>query len=135
MRALFFLAALLAGTANVSAQTVPSPATAATLDAHLDRWEKAMAGVTTLSTVLNRVDTDKVFKTATEYNGWAAYMKSGTGLTSLNKAILELKPKGKTEVSEKVICTGTYIYQYIPTKKEIHAHEMTRDKDGKVADN
>jgi TIGR03009 family protein len=46
-----------------------------------------------------------------------------------------LKPKGKTEVSEKVICTGTYIYQYIPTKKEIHAHEMTRDKDGKVADN
>ncbi|MGL4552619.1 MAG: TIGR03009 domain-containing protein [Gemmataceae bacterium] len=139
MRALFTLAALLAGTANVSAQmppaqTAPSPAEQAELDGYLNRWEQTMAGVTTLSAVLTRVDTDQVFKAATKYEGWAAYMKSGTGLTALNKAILELKPDGKKEISEKVVCTGTYAYVYQPLKKEIQYHEMPRGKGGAVAD-
>lgn len=135
MRALFFLAALLAGTANVSAQTAAPTAAQTELDAYLDRWEKTMASVTNLTAVITRVDTDKVFKTATKYTGWAAYTKSGTGLTALNKAVLELKPEGKTEISEKVVCTGTYIYQFIPARKEIHAHEMPRGKNGELADN
>lgn len=136
MRALLTLVAVFAVTANVSAQAVPASATvpANRLDAHLAAWEARMAEVTTLSTELNRVDTDKVFKSATRYRGWAAYMKSGTGLTALNKAALELKPEGKTEISEKLICTGTYIYQFLPARKEIHAHEMPRGSRGEVAD-
>lgn len=133
MRTLYTsLALALVAAANVSAQ---GPAAAANkLDTYLAAWEKTMAEVKTMSTTLERVDTDKVFKTATKYTGWAAYMKSGTGVSALNKAIVELKPDGKAEFSEKVICTGTYVYQYIPSKKEIHQHEMPRGK-GDVSDN
>lgn len=140
MRTLLTLAAVLAGTANASAQATPPappappPAASGRLDSHLAAWEKQMADVSTLSAVLTRVNTDKVFKAATKSTGWAAYMKSGTGLTALNKAILELKPDGKTDVSEKLVCTGTYIYQFLPSRKEIHAHEMPRGNRGEVSD-
>src|SRR5262249_38084865 len=129
MRVLFTLAALSVGLATLSAQT-PTPA--ARLDAYLARWEKTMAEVTTLSTALTRTDTDKVFKTATKYTGWAAYMKSGTGPEAQIKAAFELTPDGRNEPSEKLVCTGTHLYQYVPTRKEIHSHELPR---GGLADN
>src|SRR4051812_33341636 len=118
----FGLAVLIAATANVSAQMppvkVPAPGD---LDKYLTRWEQKMGEIKTLSALITRIDTDKVFKTATKYTGWAAYMKSGTGPTTLNKALLELKPDGKAEIAEKIIATGTYIYKYEPARKEIHS--------------
>lgn len=129
------LAVLIAAAVNVSAQTTPAKApTAADLDRYLNLWEKKMADVQTLSALITRIDTDKVFKTATKYTGWAAYMKSGTGPTTLNKALLELKPEGKADVAEKIVATGTYVYKWEPARKEIHSYEMPRPKAGEVAD-
>src|SRR3954466_10791456 len=134
-RFVFGLAVVIAATANVSAQMPPAKVPApGDLDKYLARWEAKMGDVKTLSALITRIDTDKVFKTATKYTGWAAYMKSGTGATTLNKALLELKPEGKVDIAEKIIATGTYIYRYEPARKEIHSYEMPRPKAGEVGD-
>ena len=136
MPPLFSLAAVLAGTANVSAQT-PGPAAPPTgkLDAYLASWEKTMAGVTTLSTVLIRVDTDKVFKTATKYTGWAAYMKSGTGLTALNKAILELKPEGRRTSARRSSAPAPTSTSTSPPARRSTSTRCRAARTAEVADN
>jgi hypothetical protein len=140
----FVLAGLLATAAMARAQTPPAgkappaattpPATAGKLDAYLLRWEQEMKKVNTLAAVIARIDKDKSFGTQTKFTGTAQYMKSGTGATALNMAALELKQEGKAEVSDKVICTGTYLYRFMPAQKEIHAYEMPKPKPGQVAD-
>jgi TIGR03009 family protein len=56
------------------------------------------------------------------------YMKSGTGDNVMNLGLLELKPEGKTDVAEKVVCTGTYLYQFAPAQKEIRRYEVPSGK-------
>src|SRR5881275_788941 len=103
------LAVLLATGAGAVAQTTPAATTTdAKLDGYLKSWETEMRKVQTLSALLTRIDKDKVFSVTHKFNGWAAYMKSGSGPTAMNLAILELKADGKTDVAEKVVCTGTY---------------------------
>jgi TIGR03009 family protein len=51
-----------------------------------------------------------------------------------NLAVLELNPDGKKDLAEKLICTGTYLYQFVPAQKEIRAYEMPKPKPGQVAD-
>lgn len=104
------------------------------LDAYLLRWEQEMKKVQTLAAVIARIDKDKSFGSTTKLTGTAQYMKSGTGPSALNLAMLELKQDGKTDLTEKVICTGTYLYQYRPAQKEIHAYEMPKPKPGQVSD-
>lgn len=106
----------------------PTPVTAANLDKHLKGWETEMKKVQTLSAVLNRFDKDKTFGTTSRYNGTAMYMKAGSGENVMNLGSLELKPEGKTEIAEKVVCTGTYLYQFAPAQKEIRAYEVPRGK-------
>jgi TIGR03009 family protein len=126
------LAVLLLTGACAPSQT-PPPANNK-LDGYLKRWEQEMRKVQALSASLSRTDKDKVFGTTARYSGWAQYLKSGSGPTSMNLAAMELKPEGKTEPSEKLVCTGTYLYVYKPAQKEIHAYEMPRPKPGQVAD-
>jgi TIGR03009 family protein len=135
------LAVLLATGASAVAQTTPPartpPAAAADdakLDGYLKQWETKMREVQTLSALLTRIDKDKVFGTTTRFNGWAQYMKSGTGPTAMNLAALELKADGKTDIADKIICTGTYLYQFVPAQKEIRAYEIPRPKPGQVSD-
>ena len=133
------LAVLLATGAGAGAQTTPAvkPAAAADpakLDQHLRRWEQEMRKVQTLSALLNRIDKDKVFQSTAKFTGFAQYMKSGAGPTAMNLALLELKADKQTEVSEKFICTGTYLYQFAPKQKEIRAYELPRPRPGQVAD-
>jgi TIGR03009 family protein len=133
------LAVLLATGAGALAQTTPAPQTdtkadAAKLDDHLQKWEKKMREVQTLSASLTRLDKDKVLRQTTKLTGFAQYMKSGSGTTALNLAVLELKLDGKNDVAEKIVCTGTYLYQFAPAQKEIKAYEMPRPKPGQVAD-
>jgi TIGR03009 family protein len=144
MRGLLILTVLLLTVATLSAQP-PTEASKKTpeqlaaderrLDMYLVMWEKKMAEVRSLSTVLNRVDTDTILKQATQYEGWAAYMKAGSGSNVLNKAILELKVKGSKEIAEKIVCTGTYIYNYLPARKIIEQHEMPKNKIGELGEN
>lgn len=138
------LTVLLAAATAVGAQTTPAGATppatpaatvnAARLDAYLLRWEQEMRKVQTLAAALARVDKDKSFGSTTKYNGVAQYMKSGTGPTTMNLALLEMKQEGKTDLAEKFVCTGTYLYQFLPAQKEIRAYEMPKPKPGQVAE-
>jgi TIGR03009 family protein len=133
-RKLLALAGLLALAALVSAQSaspVAKPAANPALDKHLKAWEEKMRGVSSLYAVITKVDSDKVFKTETKMTGYALYSKSGApGAVPLNKARLELTPDGKKEPAVKIISTGTFLYQYVPGKKEIHQHEIARPKAG-----
>ncbi|MFO0841283.1 MAG: TIGR03009 domain-containing protein [Gemmataceae bacterium] len=117
------------------ANTPPAASAAPTkLDGYLLRWEQEMKKVNTLSAAVARHDKDKSFGSATKYSGAAHYMKAGSGATTLNLAMLELKQEGKSEIADKYICTGTYLYQFFPPQKEIRAYEMPKPKPGQVAD-
>jgi TIGR03009 family protein len=137
-RHLYALALALAAGAAASAQTAsttktperkpPTPVTAANLDKYLKSWETEMTKVTSLSATINRADKDKTFGTTSRYSGKAMYMKSGSGDNVLNLGLLELSPEGKTEIAEKVVCTGTFLYQFAPAQKEVRAYEVPRGK-------
>jgi TIGR03009 family protein len=113
----------------------PAPADKV-LDGYLLRWEQEMQKIQTLGAQLERVEIDRTLETKQTFSGYAYYMKSGTGPTALNMAMLKMWPKGKTEndFSEKFVCTGTYLYQFNPAEKEIKAYELPKPKAGQVAD-
>jgi TIGR03009 family protein len=130
------LAAVLATGAAVGAQTTPAASTAGDnkLDQYLGKWEQEMRKVQALSALLTRIDKDKTWKTTTKYSGFAQYMKSGSGTTAMNLALLELKEENKTDLAEKIVCTGTYLYAFAVRQKEIRAYELPKPKPGQVAD-
>src|SRR5205807_1525272 len=100
---LVLMAFLLAFTA-ASAQGPPAPkappaipAGAPALDGYLLRWEQEMRKVNTLHAQLARIDKDKVAETVQKFTGFAQYMRAGTGPTTLNLALMELRREGKTD--------------------------------------
>jgi TIGR03009 family protein len=97
------------------------------LDALLVRWEKEMTGIQTIVAQCTRTAVDKTFGKADIYEGTAKYMKP-------NMAMLEMQKKGKPQIFEKYICTGTYLYEYVPAEKVIRVHELPPPKPGQVAD-
>ena len=137
-------ALLLASLAASAQQTQQAPATPPAaapaddkaLDGYLQKWEGAMKDVTSLGAQLVRIDKDRTFNTVQKLAGEAYYMKAGTGPTALNLALLEMRLEGrdKKEIKEKFICTGTYIYQFLPDQKEIRYYEMPKPKPGQVAE-
>ena len=141
---LFALTVLLATAAGARSQTIKvvSPGTPAapvankplSLDDHLNSWESKMRAVQSLKADINRLDKNKNFGSTSKYSGSALYAKSGTGPTALNMAALELTQEKKTEFAEKVICTGTYLYQYVPSQKEIRAYAIAKSKPGQVGE-
>jgi TIGR03009 family protein len=130
---------LLTALAAAAQQTAPPAAPPAAapapnkLDEYLRRWEQEMAKIETLAVQLNRLDKDKTFERTSKFTGYAQYMKVGKGRTAQNLAMLELRPEGKNEIAEKLICTGTYLYRYMPAQKEIRVYDMT-PKPGEVSD-
>jgi TIGR03009 family protein len=135
------LTALLAVAAQAGAQGAPpaagpSPAEkAAALDKYLLRWEQEMTKVKTLAAEVTRIDKDRTFDTTQKKVGFAQYLKAGTGATALNLGLLELKHDGKGEVAEKYVCTGTYLYQFVPAQKEIRAYQVPKPKSGEGDNN
>jgi TIGR03009 family protein len=143
------LATTLALAATTAAQQAPprlpagsaAPAAAApaapldpVLEGHLRRWEQEMQRFQTLSLRLSRVDMDKALRAESKFSGVACFMKTGSGPTARNMALVELKPEGSLEVAEKFICTGTYFYLFNPQSKEIQARELPRSGPGGVSD-
>jgi TIGR03009 family protein len=104
------------------------------LDQLLANWEKTMTGVQSLLALdIKRTSTDKVFQTTEVFEGWAKFLKSGqAGQTS--RASLEMKKKGRPDIYEKLICTGTFLYEFSPQNKVIRIHEMPQSKSGQMAD-
>jgi TIGR03009 family protein len=115
-----------AGTTQQPSATTLDPAHNR-LDALLLRWEKEMMNIQTIVVQCTRTAVDKTFQTADVYEGTAKYMKP-------NMAMLEMQKKGKPQIFEKYICTGTYLYEYVPTEKVIRVHELPPPKPGQVAD-
>lgn len=137
------LVALALAVASAAAQTQQAPAAPAAptapaanpaLDRHLVRWEQEMQKIQTLAAILNLTEKDKTFDTTQKYSGFAQYMKAGTGANALNMAMLELRSEGKTEISHKFICSGTFLYQFLPAQKEVRAYELPTPKAGQVAE-
>jgi TIGR03009 family protein len=138
------LAAVALGTLPALAQTppgapptpaAPADAASAALDAHLLKWEQSMKKVEALSAVLNRVDKDVVLDSTRKYSGNAIYLRAGTGGPGTqNQAMLEMREEGKRDFAEKFVCTGTFLYQFVPASKEIRSYELPKPKPGQVAD-
>jgi TIGR03009 family protein len=97
------------------------------LDGLLLRWEQEMRSVQTIVAQCQRTTVDKVFQETEVFDGTARYMKP-------NLAMLEMQKKGKQQVFEKYICTGTYLYEYAPQNQEVRVHELPAPKPGQVAD-
>jgi TIGR03009 family protein len=93
-----------------------------------------MQKVERLAAQLVRIDKDKTFNTTTKLTGYAAYMKAGSGPTALNLAMLEMRKEDGKELAEKFICTGTFLYAFVPAQKEIKVYELPKPKPGQVAD-
>jgi TIGR03009 family protein len=104
------------------------------LDEYLKRWESEMQKVQTLAAQLNRIEKDTTFNTTQKYTGYAQYLKTGTGQSAQNLAMLEMKQDGKQEMHEKWICTGAYLYHMNPAQKEIKAYDLPKKPGGQVAD-
>ncbi len=93
-----------------------------------------MKKVETFGAQLTRIDKDPTFDEVKKLTGVAYYMKAGTGASAQNLALLELKLEGQKEAKEKFICTGTYIYQFLPEQKEIRYYELPKPKSGAAAE-
>src|SRR5207302_1388625 len=61
------------------------------------------------------------------FEGTAKYMKP-------NLASLDLRLRGRPNVIERYICTGTYLFEFRQAESKIRAHEMPPPKEGQVAD-
>ncbi|MHB1422145.1 MAG: TIGR03009 domain-containing protein [Gemmataceae bacterium] len=133
------LAALMLASVSASGQqaqqtpaTPPAAADNRALDEHLAKWEGAMKKVETLGAQLTRIDKDPNFDDVKKLTGVAYYMRAGAGPSAQNLALLEMKLEGQKEAKEKFICTGTYIYQFLPEQKEIRYYELPKPKPGQA---
>jgi TIGR03009 family protein len=117
------------------------PPTDKKLDEALQNWEKAMKDVKSLAASIVRIDKDRTFDKTTKLVGGAWYLKAGTGASALNLARLEMRLENKKytggkdeQFEEKFICTGTYLYQFLPSQKEVKVYELPKPKPGQVAE-
>jgi TIGR03009 family protein len=97
------------------------------LDALLIRWEQEMRSVNSIVAQCTRTSLDKTFQMTEVFEGTARYMKPSL-------AMLEMQKRGKADAFEKYICTGTFLYEYVPQNKVIRVHELPPPKPGQVAD-
>jgi TIGR03009 family protein len=117
-----------------AAQPAPTAQSAA-LDLHLQRWEKKMTELRSLACEIQRTDKDKVADIVTKLAGRALYLKDGKGSSIEHKAVLELYYTTRNkELAEKVIITGTHIYQFSPAAKEIKVFDLPKPTPGQVGD-
>jgi TIGR03009 family protein len=100
----------------------------------LQRWEKEMAAVRTLAAQCVRTEVNKTFGYTEVFTGGARYMKLEAGGRTANLAVLEMAKKDKPDVYEKFVCTGEFLYQFVPQQKEIRVHAVPQAKPGQVGD-
>ena len=100
----------------------------------LQRWEKEMSAVRTLAAQCVRTEVNKTFGYTETYVGGARYMKLEAGGRVANLAVLEMAKKDKPDLFEKFVCTGDFLYQYVPQQKEIRVHALPPPKPGQVSD-
>jgi TIGR03009 family protein len=114
---LALLAVGVLGSAGLAQSPAAPPAPAADaprkdLDNYLDRWEDAMKTVKSLAVACTRTEIDPTYKTRKSYTGTIHFLKP-------TYFFWHMAVKDKPTDFERFICTGTYIYQYIPAEKQI----------------
>jgi TIGR03009 family protein len=87
------------------------------LDAILLSWEQAMKPIQAASAQCIHTVVDKVLKDTEVYEGTAHFMKP-------DLAIIDLKMKGRPQDVEHVICTGTFVYQFVPANQVIKVFDL-----------
>jgi TIGR03009 family protein len=127
------LVASAQGRAARTPPTVPDRAAQERLDGYLQRWEQEMRKVETLGAQLTRTDKDKTFETSKKLVGYARYMRVGAGARAVNLGDLVMYKAGTKEMAEKILCTGTFVYRYLPGQKKIEVYEVPKKKDGGLA--
>ena len=85
------------------------------LDRYLMRWEDAMKNVSSLALRCSRTEKDPVRQTKTTYSGTIHFVKPTYFFWHMTRA-------DRPGDFERFICTGQYIYQYIPTAKELRVY-------------
>src|SRR5262249_21509375 len=80
------------------------------LDALLLQWEAKMKGVQGLVAECVRTETDATTNTQEVFRGQAKFLRP-------NRAFLEMVKTSNTNIYERYICTGTYLYEYRPQNK------------------
>ena len=90
------------------------------LDAVLVGWEKAMSTVEKLEAGCTRTTIDKTLQKQETFKGTAKFLKSANG----SLASLELKHESRPEIFEKLVCSRTFVYQFVPQLKVIKVYDL-----------
>jgi TIGR03009 family protein len=91
-------------------------------------WEEAMKKVESLALRCTRTETDKIDKTRRTLSGTIHYLKP-------TYFFWNMAVDGQPHKFERFICSGSYIYQYVPAQKEIRVYPAPKQtQDGRVAD-
>jgi TIGR03009 family protein len=101
------------------------------LNAVLMAWEKSMTDLRSFVTEVDRESLDKALQAKDHYKGFALFLKANVK-GDQSRARLEMAkiiktkdgPKASPDIFEKYICTGTYLYEYVPASKVIRVHDM-----------
>lgn len=136
------LLAALSAAAAQPAQTPPvappappaAPAAADPLDGWLSQWQMTMEGVQSLSATLKRTEKDQTTGVTSNFTGYTKYLRINSGGSVQNLALLEMTPEGKKDFSERFVCSGSFLYEFRPSEKEVRAHEIPKPKSGQVSD-
>ena len=133
----FFFVTAIAVWAQQPPQGQPQPAPALPpegpqrdqwLDAILKNWEHTMMQVRSLeATQCERVNEDPTFKTRDVYSGTVRFLK-GEGKDPSSRASLDLVHKDNPKVRDRVVLTGSFLYQFEPSAKEIRVHALPQPK-------
>jgi TIGR03009 family protein len=112
----------------------PVDGTPEQLDTVLKRWEREMSSVKTLVAECQRTEKNNTFEYTEVFSGAAKYMKLETGDRITHLASLYMENKKNPQIYEKFICTGDFLYQFLPQQKELRVHTIQRRDPKQVAD-
>lgn len=99
------------------------------LDVLLTQWEQKMKNVQSLVAVLKRTEKDPITKTEDEYRGQLKFMRP-------NRADLQMHKATNPQMYERFLCTGNFLYEFLPKQQLIRAHALPQRAPGQpIVDN
>lgn len=110
-----------AATTAPAQKTAPSPIDPRRMNEVLDRWAAKARQTTSLSARFDRLDVDGVWKEETRYQGMARLKSPDKVYLNFDKV---LKSGNKPEPNERIVCSGTDIYQFLPDTKQVHYYPL-----------
>ncbi len=103
------------------------------LDAVLMEWEKALSGVDSLVALVSQTVIDRVNQHSEVFEGQAKFLKSNQKDLA-SRAHIKMTLKSRPEVFQEYMCTGNFVYEWVPKDKIIRRHPVPQRKDGQIAD-